>query len=236
MCQWFQDKIELSPNFLNDICFSDEAHFLLSGQVNSKYSIFWGTAAPNEVVQRPLHSKKCTAWVAMSKHGVIGPFWFENENWEPLTVIKERYVEVLQQYWTALGRRNRRSFKRDCQWFQQDRATRHTANMTLEWLDQRFPQRLVSRWRDPEWSPHSLGLNPADFFLWGYLKDHVYENNPKTLKQAITQNIRVITKQECIRAIDTFARRLQVCLQEKGGHLEHILQCAIDTVKIDVDV
>ena len=115
MCQWFQDKIELSPNFPNDILFSDEAHFLLSGQVNSKNSIFWGTATPNEVLQRPLHSKKCTAWVAMSKHGIIG--WFEDENGEPFTVTKERYVEVLQHYWTALGRRNRGRFKRDW-WFE----------------------------------------------------------------------------------------------------------------------
>ena len=96
MSQWFQDKIGLSPNFLNDIWFSDEAYFLLSGQVNSKNNIFWGTAAPNEVLQRPLHSKKCTAWVAMSKHDIIGPFWFGSENGESVTVTKERYVEVLQ--------------------------------------------------------------------------------------------------------------------------------------------
>ena len=103
MYQWFQDKIELSPNFLNDIWFSDKAHFLLSGQVNSKNRIFWGTAAPNEVLQRPLHSKKSTEWVAMLTHGIIGSFWFEDENGEPLTVTKERCVEVLQQYWIALG-------------------------------------------------------------------------------------------------------------------------------------
>ena len=181
MCQWFQDKIELSSSFLNDIWFSNEAHFLLSGQVNSKNSIFWGTAAPNKTLQRPLHLKKCTAWVTMSKHGIIGSFWFEYENGKPLTATKERYVEVLQQYWTALDRRNRGGFKRDWQWFQQDGTTPHTANVTLEWIDQRFPQRLVSRRRDPEWSPHSPGLNPPDVFLWGYLKDHVYENNPKTI-------------------------------------------------------
>ena len=183
MCQWFQDKIELSPNFLNDIWFSDKAHFLLSGQVNSKNRIFWGTAAPNEVLQRPLHSKKCTEWVAMSTHGIIGSFWFEDENGEPLTVTKERCVEVLQQYWIALGYWNRGSFKRDCQWFQQIGATSHTANVTLEWLDQRFPQRPVSRCQDPEWSPYSPDLNPPDFFLWGYLKDRVFENNPKTIPE-----------------------------------------------------
>ena len=100
------------------------------------------------------------------------------------------------------------------------------SQVTLEWLSQCFPQRLVSRCQDPEWSPHSPDLNTPDFFLWGYLKDRVYENNPKTipeLKQVITQNIRAITKQECIRVIDNFARHLQVCLQQKEGHLEHIL-------------
>ena len=43
MCQCFQDKIELSPNFPNDIWFSNKAHFLFSGQVNSKNNILQGT-------------------------------------------------------------------------------------------------------------------------------------------------------------------------------------------------
>ena len=67
-------------------------------------------------------------------------------------------------------------------------ATPYKANVITEWLDQRFPQRVVNRRQDPEWSPHSPDLNPRDFFLWGYLKDRVYENNPKTIlepKQAI---------------------------------------------------
>ena len=36
MCQWFENKIEEDPDFLDDVWFSDEAHFLLSGHVNSK--------------------------------------------------------------------------------------------------------------------------------------------------------------------------------------------------------
>ena len=38
-------------------------------------------------------------------------------------------------------------------------------------------------------------LNHPDFYLWGYLKDNVYENNPQTigeLKAAITAKIREI--------------------------------------------
>ena len=54
----------------------------------------------------------------------------------------------------------------------------------------------------------------------------MYENRPQSiaeLKVAITQKIRAIRKEECVRLIDNFARRLQVCLRLKGGHLEHVL-------------
>jgi hypothetical protein len=53
----------------------------------------------------------------------------------------------------------------------------------------------------------------------------VYENNPQTigeLKAAI--KIREIPKEECVRVIDNFARRMQVCLQRRGCHLEDILE------------
>ena len=96
----------------------------------------------------------------------------------------------------------------------------------MEWLDRRFAGRLISRRRFPEWSPHSLDLNPLDFHLWGFLKNHVYQNNPKTiavLKVAITQQIHGIIREECVRVIDNFARRPQVCHQRRGAHLEHVL-------------
>ena len=75
-------------------------------------------------------------------------------------------------------------------------------------------------------APHSPDLNPPDFYLWGFLKDNVYQGNPQTieeLKTAITANIRAIPKDECVKVIDNFVRRVQVCLQRNGGHLEHIL-------------
>lgn len=230
MCNWFSDKIEEEPDFLNDVWFTDEAHFLVAGHVNSKNNVFWGTQPPNYVLERPLHSLKCTAWVAISKHGIIGPFWFEDAEEQPLTVTKERYLEVLQKFWRELGLMNRRRgpnrVHREQQWYQQDGATPHTANTSLEWLDRKFPDRLISRRREPEWAPHSPDLNPPDFYLWGYLKDRVYVNNPQSipdLKAAITREIRAIPVEECIRVINNFARRIQVCLQQQGAHLEHIL-------------
>ena len=84
---------------------------------------------------------------------------------------------------------------------------------------------MISRRRDPEWLPHSPDLSTPDFYLWGLLKDRGYQNNPKTiaeLKLAIMQNICAIKREERARVIDNFARRLQECLRQNGGHLEHV--------------
>jgi len=61
--------------------------------------------------------------------------------------------------------------------------------------------------------------------MWGYLKDRVYGNNPQTipeLKTAITAAINEISREECGRVIENFARQIQMCLQRRGAHLEHI--------------
>jgi hypothetical protein len=135
-----------------------------------------------------------------------------------------RYVAVLMKFWGSLGRR--RGIDRDEQWFRQDRGHPHT-NDSLARLRERFKDRLIIRKCEIEWAAHSPDLNPPYFYLWGYLKDNVYENNPQTigeLKAAITAMIREIPKEECVRVIDNFARRMQVCLQPRGCHLEQILE------------
>ena len=60
-------------------------------------------------------------------------------------------------------------------------------------------------WRcEIEWAPYSPDLNPPDFYLCGYLKDNVYENNPQIileLKKAITGRIKRISVEELFRLL-----------------------------------
>jgi len=51
------------------------------------------------------------------------------------------------KFWTALGRRS--GVVRVLQWFQQDGAIPHASNESLAWLQQSFPDRLISRRCDP---------------------------------------------------------------------------------------
>ena len=64
---------------------------------------------------------KCTVWAATSNHGVIGPVWFEDDNERSVAISTERYVQVLGEFWTAVGRR--RGVVRALQWSQDDGAT-----------------------------------------------------------------------------------------------------------------
>ena len=100
---------------------TDLGTFSVVGSRELKNNIFWGSTPPEHCLQRPLHSVKCTVWVAISKHGIIGPFWFEDDNERSVTINTERYVQVPGKLWTALGRR--RGVVRVLQWFQQDGAT-----------------------------------------------------------------------------------------------------------------
>ena len=50
-----------------------------------------------------------------------------------MTVNKERYIAVLCKFWRTLCAC--RGIDQEKQWFQQDSATPHTANIIMEWLD-----------------------------------------------------------------------------------------------------
>ena len=64
-------------------------------------------------------------------------------------------------------------------WFQQDDATCHTANETIQLLQETFPGRVLSCFDDQNWSSRSCNLTPLDFLIWGYLKSKVYVNIPQ---------------------------------------------------------
>ena len=89
MCEWFNKRLEHDPQWINQVWFSDEAHFHLNGVVNRQNFRYWGTEKPEEIAERLLHSPKCTAWCAISAVGLIGPFWFEDSDGDTVTITAE---------------------------------------------------------------------------------------------------------------------------------------------------
>ncbi|GBM33404.1 hypothetical protein AVEN_187204-1 [Araneus ventricosus] len=74
------------------IWFTDESHFHLNGFVNKQNWRFLGSENPHLCEEKPLHSPKVTAWVAVCSRGIIGPFFMRE------TISSESYITILEQF------------------------------------------------------------------------------------------------------------------------------------------
>lgn len=149
-------------NRINNILFSDEAHFHLNGAVNKQNCRYWAPENPREKHQRPLHSPKVTVWCAMSASGIIGPYFFENARGVTVTVTSDRYATMIREFFApALQRFHGHNNET---WFQQDGATSHTAAIAMQAVRGLFPGKLISKFGDINWPPRSPDLTPMDFF------------------------------------------------------------------------
>ena len=75
--------------------------------------------------------------------------------------------------------------------------------------------------------PYSPDLSPPDYFLWGYLKERVYQDNPNTidrLKENTIREIRRIIPNDMLdRAINNFNVRVAGVIQQRGARIEHVI-------------
>ena len=51
MCRWFENEIDEDPDFMDDVWFSDEAHFWLCGHLNSNNCVYWCEETQDEAQQ-----------------------------------------------------------------------------------------------------------------------------------------------------------------------------------------
>ncbi|GFY12258.1 putative DD41D transposase [Trichonephila clavipes] len=175
--EWAQNEIAVVPDFHKKILFSDEAHFWLNGYVNKQNCRIWSEANPQVYVKTPLHPEKLTVWCALWAGGIIGPYFFKNDEGHNVTVNGDRYRAMITNFFIPEWNNH------DVQelWFQQDGATCHTARATIDLLKDTFGDRLISRFGPVNWPPRSCDLTPLDYFLWGYVKSLVYADKPQTL-------------------------------------------------------
>ncbi|CAK1588653.1 unnamed protein product [Parnassius mnemosyne] len=213
---------EQPAGFSESIIFSDEAHFHLSGYVNKQNCRIWASENPKEIIEKPLHAQRFTVWCAMWSGGVIWPFFFEDEAGNAVTVNGSRYREMLTfQFWPIIDDINITNM-----WFQQDGATCHTANETINLLQTKFPDRIISRNSAVKWPARSCDLTPLDYFLWGYVKDRVYTEPIESiaaLKLKICDVINEIYPPFCQKVIKNFVERIDICQRGRGGHLPDII-------------
>ncbi|GFX70118.1 transposable element Tc3 transposase [Trichonephila clavipes] len=200
----------------------DEAHFWLNGYVNKQNCRFWSEANPQVYVETPLHPEKLTVWCALWAGGIIGPYFFKNDEGHNVTVNGDRYRAMITNFFIPeLNNQDVQEL-----WFQQDGATCHTARDTIDLLKGTFGDRLISRFGPVNWPPRSCDLTPLDYFLWGYVKSLVYADKPQTLdhlEDNIRRVIADIRPQMLEKIIENWTSRLDYIRASRGSPMPEII-------------
>ena len=90
-------------------------------------------------------------------------------------------------------------------WCQQDGATWHTAEATLDVLRPVFEDRINSRRAFVVWPPRSCDLTPLEYYLWGTVKNKCYADQPVTI-DALQDNIREAISEIQLYTIDNLPK------------------------------
>ena len=203
---------------VGDILFSDESHIYLSARPNKQNCRVWSFAKPAQNCSIPLHSPKITVWCGLNSTTILGPWFYEDEQGNAVTVTKERYVDMLSamlpENCTEIGASS---------YFMQDGAPAHTSRMAMDWLKDRFSEKLISIKLDFVWPPRSPDLNPCDFYLWGFMKEEVWKKNHSStheLKEQVIEIIGSISGDVLRRVSAEFLRRVKKCIEAGGGLIE----------------
>ena len=111
-------------------------------------------------------------------------------------------------------------------WFQQNGASCHTAEATLDVLRSVFEDRIISRGADVVWPPWNCDLTPLDCYLWGAVEDKCYADKPKTI-DALKDNIREAIGEIQLHTIDNvfknWSDRVGYCMATRDSHLNEII-------------
>ncbi|KAK9881380.1 hypothetical protein WA026_016271 [Henosepilachna vigintioctopunctata] len=98
---WAQEQFENDADFHRKIIFSDEAHFWLNGFVNKQNMRYWAGSNPHVVHEAPLHPEKITVWCGLHAGGIIGPYFFVDDNDRHVTVNGNRYRDMINDFFFA---------------------------------------------------------------------------------------------------------------------------------------
>ena len=160
LCRHFHGILPENLTLPNNRLMSQEAHFHLHGTVNTQNFRHSSVANPHQLHQLPLYDPKVTVWCAVWSRGVFGPYIFEDENGEALTVISQRNTEMINEFLAPKLPPHHNL------WFQQDGATSHTAVISVAALRSLFSQRVAARFGDAR-PPRSPEITAHDFFSVG---------------------------------------------------------------------
>lgn len=220
-CQNLLQMLQENPEVLDNILWTDEAHFCTSGIPNLKNLHYWKTDNPRKTIQIKRSGRvSLGVWCGIIRNIIIGGIFYNG------SLTGRRYLHILENDVAESIDELPLNITRNLIW-QQDGAPCHNILEVRQFLNQNYNV-WIGKHGTIRWPPNSPDLTPPDYFLWGNLKTIVYTQRPENIQEIqerIIQGINYInTRPEMIeRAVRSLERRLRLCVQQNGGHFQHLL-------------
>lgn len=219
-CLWALDMLGNNENFFNYVLFTDESTFHSNGLVNRHNFHYYSDHNPHFFRSIDNQNRwSINVWGGILGSRIIGPYFFdENLNGQRfLSFLRDELHQLLED----VPLNDRRQM-----WLQLDGAPAHFQIRVRRELNRSFPNKWIGRGSPHNWPARSPDLTSLDFFLWGYVKNIVYDAPPTTkddMKRRIQNAFHSITPQVLLNVRQSFERRLQLCIEENGRQFEHLM-------------
>lgn len=196
-------------DFPNKVIFSDEKWFTEKLWPNKQTERYWAREDPEiEYDCMQQGGKKVMCWAAIIDGRVIVK-WYKGDG----RVNQHSYLATLNDdLWPEIHSvATRRGY-----WMQQDGATSHTTNLVLDWLEDKFEDRVISRKTQIPWPAKSPDLAPNDYWLWSICLG-------SSGRQVVSEFCESLSPSEVKSATKNIRKRAQACIEAEGGAFEHRL-------------
>lgn len=220
-CRWFVARSIGNHSFPNLIIWTDECNFSNNGMYNRKNNHYWSRTNPvrtTETHNQVRFSFNC--WCAILHNKIFAIKIYHG------TLNSEKYQEILNVVVDKVDDSISLSNLNNVI-YQQDGAPAHNSTASKQFLDEHFPGHWMGTYGPIKWPPRSPDMTPMDFFVWGHLKGRVYEsryNTVQELKDAVLYHLNNIHHISLAKATRGVLKRARICIQQEGGHIEHLLR------------
>jgi hypothetical protein len=152
-------------------------------------------------------------WCALSRHEVIGPFFFQEK-----TVNSANCLDMLELFAVSQVAHLQLNV-----FFQQDGTPPHWGLTVRKSLNKTIPNRWIGRDGSITWLPRSPDITPLDFFFWGYVKNQVFRSKIASaveLRARINNTVASGTPQMLENTWREIQYRLDILRATNGAHIE----------------
>lgn len=218
--EWYTRACEENLNFPSKIIWSDESMVTNNGIFNRRNTHYWAQKNPRvKKISRHQERFGFNMWCGILGTKILGPFIYHN------SLTAERYLHLLQNDLEYCLDNLPLAQVNSC-WFQQDGAPAHNSRQVREYLSQRFPGKWIGTFSEVSWPARSPDLTPLDFFIWGFVKNRIYQysfESEQQLRERVTAAFNSITPEMLRDVLSSTVKRSYLCLENNGNLFEHLL-------------